>query len=110
MSSVTFDGVVLKRPSFPSFDRSPITNETVLVSGKRAVQASTELGFKVTFTCYTNQVSDISNLREKIGRPYTLVIDGTSYTNCYIKPPWKEGKIDDENWEYVVSFVRDTSA
>jgi len=108
MSSVTFDGVNLSRPSFPEFHRSPITNETVLVSGKRSVQSTDELGFRVTFRCWTNDQSDISNLRAKIGSPYTLVVDGVSYTNCYISR-WTETKVDDLNWAYSVGFVRDTT-
>jgi hypothetical protein len=110
MSSVTFDGVALVRPSFPQFDREPLTTVTVLASGKRSVSGSDELGFEVTFTCYTDSLSDISNLRAKIGSPYTLVIDSTSYTNCYIKAPWKERKLDNNNWQYTVSFVRDTTS
>lgn len=108
MSSVTFDGIQLRRPSFPEFDRSPITNETILVSGKRSVQSTPELGFKVTFRCWTTDRSDIIDLRAKIGSPYTLVVDGTSYTNCYINR-WVETKIDDINWAYSVGFVRETT-
>jgi len=108
MSSVTFDGVDLIRPSFPEIDRSPITNETILVSGKRSVQSTSELGFKVTFRCWTTDPSDISNLRSKIGSSHTLVIDGTSYTNCYINR-WVETKVDDLNWAYSVGFVRETT-
>jgi hypothetical protein len=109
MSSITFDGVPLVRPSFPSFDRSPITDVKVLISGKRSVQTSSELGFAVSFVCVTDTLTDISDLRAKIGAPYTLVIDGVNYTNCYIQSPWKEEKIDNNNWKYTVSFVRDTT-
>lgn len=108
MSSVTFDGVVLVKPSFPEFNRSPITNETVLVSGKRSVQSSSELGFRVVFACWTTDLTDISNLRAKIGSPYSLVIDEVTYTNCYIDR-WSERKVDDVNWTYTVGFVRQTT-
>lgn len=109
MSTITFDGVALVRPSFPVFDRAPLTNTVTLVSGKRSVQTSAELGFSVSFTCVTDTLTDISNLRAKIGSPYTLVIDGTSYTNCYLQAPWRETKLDDTYWQYSVSFVRDTT-
>lgn len=112
MSTVTFNGVALIKPSLPEFDRNPITNVTVLASGERSVQASNKLGFEVTFTCYTTDYLDIVNLRSLVGNPWTLVIDGDSYTNCYIKAPWRERKINTnpETWRYTVSFVRDTAA
>jgi len=108
MSSITFDGVVLVRPSRPDIDWSPITNVVVLISGKRSVQSSSELGFSVGFICVTETYSNISDLRAKIGSPYTLVIDGVNYTNCYISS-FKERKIDDIHWEYSVGFVRQTT-
>jgi len=109
MTSVTFDGIALVRPSFPEIDREPLTKVTTLLSGKRSVQSSPELGFSATFTCVTGSYSDITSLLAKVGYSGTLVIDGVSYTNCYIDLPWKEKKIDDVHWQYTVKFARDTS-
>lgn len=108
MSSITFGGVPLVRPSLPEYDRSPITNVTTLASGRRSVQASDELGFSVTFTCYSDTYSDVTDLRDLIGSANTLVIDGVSYPDCFING-WKEKKIDNTNWQYTVGFVRDTT-
>ena len=72
MSSVTFDSVNLVRPSFPEIERSPITKETILVSGKRSVQSSTELGFAAAFVCVTDTYANITSLRGKIGSAKTL--------------------------------------
>jgi len=107
--TVTFDGVSLK-PSAP-FDLAPVvlTNETTLLSGKTAVQTTTETGFRVKFECCTQTYSDVSNLLAKIGQKKTLIIDGTSYTNCAIKS-WDRLEQDPgSNWWYTVTFTRETA-
>jgi len=106
--TITFDSIELKNPEPFGKNWGVITNQTVLLSGKRSVQVSSELAISVSFRCSTETYSDISNLRAKIGSAYSLVIDSDTYTNCYIsfftEREWFTGK-----WEYEVSFVRDTS-
>lgn len=100
--------VTLQSPEIFEKDAGVITNVTVLLSGKRSVQASAETGLNLTFKCYTTTYTNISSLRALIGSAGTLNIDGTDYTNCYISKfceiEWHPGK-----WDYTVSFVRDTT-
>lgn len=106
--AITFDSLELKNPEPFERDWGVQTNETKLYSGKTAVQASAETRLAVTFKCYTETYTDISNLRAKIGAPYTLSIDGTNYTQCYItsfkEEEWSSGK-----YNYEVEFVQDTT-
>lgn len=106
---VLFDSVELKNPE--PFDRNnnPIANQTILLSGKRSVQMTTETALSITFRCSTETYSDISNLGAKIGLQKTLAINGTNFTKCVIssfrKKEWIPGK-----WTYEVGFVQDTTA
>jgi len=104
-------GEVTKTLSNPEpFDLNAgvITNVTVLASGKRSVQTSTETAIAPTFRCLTDTYTDISGLRALIGSSGTLSIDGTNYTKCYIssfvEKEWFPG-----TWEYTVSFAQDTT-
>lgn len=108
-SVITFDGIELRDPA--PFNLAPVvlTNEMTLLSGKTAVQTTTETGFRVKFECCTQTYSDVSSLLAKIGTKATLVIDGTSYTNCAIKS-WDRLEQDPGgNWWYTVTFVRETA-
>jgi len=106
--TITFDSVELKNPEIFSKAWGVITNQTLLLSGKRSVQASSELAIGVSFGCRTGTYSDVSNLRAKIGSAYSLVIDSDTYTNCYISSFTEREWYPDE-WEYDVTFVRDTA-
>ena len=111
MTTVTFDGVELKDVAPFDINLDVTTNVTVLLSGKRSVQTSTETGLMVAFECYTEDYSDITALIAKIGYKATLVIDGTSYTNCAIagNPKPRITQRLPGKWWYSISFVRDTT-
>jgi hypothetical protein len=85
--------------------------ETLLLSGKTAIDALDETKFSRTYKCYTEDFSDITTLLGKIGQPKTLVIDSTSYTNCYISPPfsYKEIIFGSGKYTYNITFKRDTT-
>ncbi len=85
--------------------------ETLLLSGKTAVDALTETKFSRSYKCYTENFADITTLLGKIGLPKTLVIDSTSYTNCYISPPfsYKEIIFGSGKYTYNITFKRDTT-
>ncbi len=106
--AITFDSIELINPEPFDKDWGVQTQETKLYSGKTAVQSSAQTRLAVTFKCNTETYTDISNLKAKMGSPYTLVIDSNSYTNCYItsfkEQEWATGK-----YEYEVGFVQDTS-
>jgi len=72
------------------------------------VQTTTETGRRIKIECCTQTYSDVSNLVAKIGLKKTLIIDGTTYTNCVIKS-WDRLEQDPSgNWWYAVTFVQET--
>ena len=105
---VTFGTVDLINPE--PFDRNnnPITNQTILLSGKRSVQMTTETALSITFRCSTEAYSDITDLEDEIGEQKTLEINGTSFTKCVISSFRKKEWIPDK-WTYEVSFIQDTT-
>lgn len=106
--TITFGGVVLVNPSPYTPDFQILTKETAMLSGKRSVQSSIELGYHVTYSCFTETYSDVTDLRAKAGLIFSLEDDhGTR--NAYISA-WSETKIVSKPvyWRYVVSFVADT--
>ena len=106
MANVTFDLIVLQNPSpyTPSYDVQ--TKETILLSGKRSVQSTAEVGYKITYSCFTQTYSNVTDLSAKIGLEKSLVDDfGTR--NAYISA---FSVVEDPpgSWMYTVSFVADT--
>jgi hypothetical protein len=64
--------------------------------------------FPRSFDCYTEDYTEISNLADAIGSFNTLVIEGESFTNCYISgfgsifEIWRgSGK-----WTYNIKFSK----
>ncbi len=106
--AITFDGLALQNPELFQKDWGVQLNETKLYSGNTSIQASIKTRLSVIFKCYTETYSYISTLKEKIGLPATLNIDGTEYANSFItsfkEEEWASGK-----YNYEVGFVQDTS-
>ena len=111
MTTVTFDDAAVSVIREDEISVSWTLTDTTLLSGKTAIQASSETKFDRTFQCYTENYSEISALLGKIGRAGTLVIDGTTYTNCYIAPPfsYKEVIKGSGKYTYTISFKRHTA-
>jgi hypothetical protein len=107
--TVSFDGIELRDPA--PFDLAPVvlTNETTLLSGKTAVQTTAETGLRVRLECVTQDYADVSALIAKIGQKKTLIINGTSYTNCAIKSWNRLEENPPGTWWYEVTFVRETA-
>ena len=109
--TITFDGVTLKNVA-AGYDKSPVvtTTKKQLASGKWSIQSTTETGFKRVYDCVTSSYSDITNLLAKIGGPYTLIEDGTSYTDCYITQ-WNYIREFSTSgyYEYGITIERDTA-
>lgn len=106
---VTFDSITLQNPE--PFDRNdnPIANQTILLSGKRSVQMTTETALSIIFKCNTGTYSNITDLEAKVGLQKTLAINGTNFTKCVISSFTKKEWIPGE-WAYEVGFVQDTTA
>lgn len=104
--AITFDGVTLVNPSPYTSDYQPRTKETILLSGKRSVQSSTELGYHVSYSCFTLTYSNVTDLRAKIGAEASLVDDfGTR--NAYISA-FSVVEDPPDIWKYTVSFIGDS--
>ena len=106
MAAVTFDAVVLQKPSpyTPSYDVK--ATETVLLSGKRSVQSTTEVGYKITYSCFTATYSNVTDLSAKIGVKKTLVDDFGS-RSAYISA-FSVVEDPPDIWTYTVSFIGDS--
>lgn len=105
--AITFDGVELKNPEPFDRDDDVITKETVLLSGKRSVQSTAEIGLHISFRCMSTAHTDVTNLRAKIGIKASLVIGSDTHTNCYISG-FKEREDPPGVWSYEVGFIRET--
>lgn len=83
-------------------------SETTLLSGETYIQASSTTKFARSYECYTEDFTEITALLGLIGTKQTLVINGTSYTNCYLKPPlaYEELIEGSGKYTYTISFVR----
>lgn len=105
--AITFDSITLTNPEVFDKDWGIQLKEEKLYSGKTIIQTSTETRLSIKFKCHTTTYIDISNLKAKIGLSKTLIIDGTSYTKCYInsftESEWFTGK-----YEYEVGFIQET--
>ena len=85
MISVTFAGVAIQAWQEAEINYLISTRETQLLSGDRHVSLSLNTsGFPVSFDCYTESSTEITDLVGMIGTVDTLVINSTSYSNCYI--------------------------
>ena len=106
--AITFDAIPLVNAAPYTPDYQPRTKEEILLSGKSSVQSSTELGYHISFSCFTETYSNVTDLRAKAGAKYSLVDDyGTR--NAYISA-FTVTKIvsTPDYWRYEVSFIADT--
>lgn len=106
--TVVFDSVTLPNPSPFDVEVSVLINESVLLTGKRSVQASTATAIRVTFKCFPASASDVSTMKGKIGTSGTLSIDGTLYAKCYIST-FSYYETMPGQYTYTVGFIQDTT-
>lgn len=105
--TVTFDGLTLAEPKVkPAI--TPRVKESELVSGETKVTVSTKTktGWQISFIATTAEKAAIL---AKVGYKKTLVIDGTTYTNCVIKA-WKEDELNPTTYDITLTFVQDTTS
>jgi len=106
---VTFDNFVLKEASKISNTYGVLANERVLITGRRKIKANAELGFGAVFQ-FMDTWAEVTAILTKVGSPYTLTVDGTSYTNCYIYGDIKITESDSPGTYFCeVGFKQDTS-
>jgi len=107
MTTVTFDSITLKNPS--PFNKQPAIQlkDTILLSGKHSIQSTTETALSVSFDCFTDTYSDVSNLWAKVGAVYSLVIGSEAARNCFISG-WSEIEDPPGWWQYRINFKEQT--
>lgn len=105
---VVFAGIILSALSEPEIVDDFELNETTLASGNTFVQASTVPKFTKTYICGPADIAEMEALRAKRGLPGDLVIDGLTYSNCYIKPPLTFSRIMNGAWQYKITFIQHT--
>ena len=106
--TITFDSVELKNPEPFEIDKQVLIGDTVLLSGKHSIQATTETAITCTIKCYSATKSDMTNLRAKIGTEGSLVVGSDTYTKCRIVA-WSESEWAKGEYSYTVSFKQDTT-
>ena len=106
--TVTFDGVEIKNASKISRIYPTLTTDTVVLSGKHSVQSNTNYGYSARFAGF-GSLSDVTDLLAKVGTKATLVVNGVSFTNCYISGGVQVDESDNPSWyTYTVEFVQET--
>lgn len=105
--TITFDSIELKKPS--PFNKTQVISigDTVLLSGKHSVQSSAETALDVSFSCFTDSYTDVSNLFAKVGTVYDLVIEAEAARKCYISS-FSEIEDPPDHWKYTVGFKEET--
>jgi len=107
--TTTFNSVPLPNASKISGEVGALINETVLLSGKHSIQATTGTGFGATFRCFGTW-AQFEAIIALIGSPYTLITATETYYKCYISGDVKVEESDNPSWFYFdVSFRQDTT-
>lgn len=84
-----------------------VVTESLLMSGKTNVQASTIAHHSASFQCIgvTTQITDLAAL---IGTPSTFVLNGSSLENFFIKSLGPAQKIQFTNYyKFGISFTKE---
>ena len=85
MIPVTFAGLPVSAFQDSEINYSITARETLLYSGDLHVSLSPKTRtFPRSFDCYTESYSEITDLADQIGNFDTLVINGSSFLDCYI--------------------------
>jgi hypothetical protein len=107
--SVSFGGATVPRCQQETHGFDIKTNDTLLLSGKHDIQSSTEYGYNPSFQCI-GYSSEIDSLIALIGTVGTLVINGSSYSNMYIKTLGSLSKVSHSSYfKFEIAFVRHTA-
>jgi hypothetical protein len=107
--TTTFNSITLSNPSPLSQIHQVRTTEHVLLNGKTVVQGVANYGTKFRFRCMTTSFAEITSHLGNVGSPYTLAVEGTNYTNCYITA-FSITEATPTSWQYDVEFTRDTGS
>lgn len=106
--SVTFDSLTLNEAHVTPQPK-PRVNEAELVSGKTKLTVSTNVKNSWQISCITESSAEYTALLAKITTKASLVVDGTTHTNCAMKS-WKEKELNPNTKEITMQFVQDTTS
>jgi hypothetical protein len=105
--SSTFAGVALPEIFYEPLTK-PLVKGTRLTSGYLRYQTSTvtDKSWKVSVLCTAAQLAAILALLGTVG---SLVLEGTTHTNCLIDSAPKIKEINPSTWEVSFTVVKDGS-
>ena len=107
--TTTFDSVALPHASKIGEIRDVLMSETVLLSGKRSIQSSTEVGLGARYRCLTTW-AEYKDILDCVGSSGSLVTEaGETYTNCYISSIRVDESDDPGHYIVEVEFRQDTT-
>lgn len=106
---VTFAGITLSAISEPDPVYDIPFNETILASGQNYIQANTVVKFSRTYLCAPATYAERQAIIAKLGVSADLIIDGTTYSGCYIKPPLSFSQLIPGKYAYTINFVQHSS-
>ena len=107
--SVTFSSVTLPRCQEEEHGIEVRISESMLISGKNSIQASSYYGYNPTFTCI-GTATERDALLGVIGSAGALVINGSSHANMYIKSfgPARMNPMS-SYFTFQISFVKEAT-
>jgi hypothetical protein len=86
-----------------------VANETVLLSGKRKIQAEADTGFGATYECMGTK-AQFDAIKALVGSSCTLVTEDGSYSKCYLFGEMPRKETENPNvFVFTVTVRQDTS-
>lgn len=82
---ITFAGLPVSAYQDYEVNTEITATEVPLYSGLTfGAVSKTTRNFPLTYDCYTSNITEYTNLQNKVGFYDTLIVSGVSYPNCYI--------------------------
>ena len=111
--TVTFNGISLPDAVASSEEELEIlSSRTTLHSGAIVADIGSVIANRFSFTCMANNKDVYNQLKALIGGKYTLVVDGESYTKCYISSWSSARRIGTGNvrlYTWSIGFEQETA-
>ena len=107
--TMTFDSVSLVKARTINEGFTHRGASRVLLDGRESVKlVPSNYGQEFSLRCYTTSYTDITSIIAKIGVKGSLVLTNT-VTNCVLMSVRVNPSPDYTQWEYILTFRRDTT-
>jgi hypothetical protein len=111
--SVTFNGISLPNATISSEEELEILqNRTILHSGAVVADIASVVSNRFTISCMANDKTVYNQLKALISQKKTLIVDGETYTKCYISSWQSARKIGDGSvrlYTWTIGFEQETA-